>query len=337
MPEPHASLDTHAAARYAPFLVWAFAVLAGWATLVLLLDAGPVVVEHWRTALAMLLGSYVAGSTPMGGGTVGFPVLVLLLGETAGMGRQFSFAIQSVGMTSASIFILCSRRPIAVGLLLWSMAASAVTLPVASVLLVDRVPEPVVKLAFACIWGSFGVLTLVKLREMRHWHRVPRSGERSGERHEAAAGIAVGVLGGVAAALTGVGIDMIAYTVLVLLYRCDLRIAIATSVVLMAFNSLVGVVVTASAGAFEPALLGHWLAAVPVVLFGAPLGALAVGLIPRTPTMLFVAVLCLVQLVAMTLNVGVGWLGLSLMLAALLAANAAFHLLYVAGRRLHGE
>jgi hypothetical protein len=29
-------------------------------------------------AIAMTIGSYVAGSTPMGGGTVGFPVLFLL-------------------------------------------------------------------------------------------------------------------------------------------------------------------------------------------------------------------------------------------------------------------
>ncbi len=308
--------------------MWAFAILAGWAVLVLLLGAGPLVVGHWRTALAMLLGSYVAGSTPMGGGTVGFPVLVLLLGESAGLGRQFSLAIQAVGMTSASIFIFCSRRPIATRFMLWTMAASAVALPIASVFLVDRVPETVVKLAFACIWGSFGFLTLVKLGEMRHWHHVPRPGERG----EAVAGVAVGILGGTATALTGVGIDMIAYSVLVLLYRCDLRVAIATSVLLMAFNSLVGVVTTASAGAFEDQLLGHWLAAVPVVLFGAPLGALAVGLLPRTPTMVFVALLCLVQLVWMTAHAGVGWGGLGLVVLAMLGANAAFHGLYITGR-----
>ena len=38
-------------------------------------------VDHWGIALAMAIGSYAAGSTPMGGGTVGFPVLVLLFGE----------------------------------------------------------------------------------------------------------------------------------------------------------------------------------------------------------------------------------------------------------------
>ena len=42
------------------------------------------------------------GSTPMGGGTVAFPVLVLFFGELATMGRDFSFAVQSVGMTRAA-------------------------------------------------------------------------------------------------------------------------------------------------------------------------------------------------------------------------------------------
>ena len=75
---------------------------------------------HWPIALAMSLGSYFAGSTPMGGGTVGFPVLVMLQGEPSGMGRDFGFAIQSIGMFSASIFIWSqgysgSRKPSSMG------------------------------------------------------------------------------------------------------------------------------------------------------------------------------------------------------------------------------
>jgi hypothetical protein len=36
----------------------------------------------------MAFGSYVAGSTPMGGGTVGFPILVLLFDLPATLGRD---------------------------------------------------------------------------------------------------------------------------------------------------------------------------------------------------------------------------------------------------------
>ena len=68
------------------------------------------VLEHWPMAAAMAVGSYLAGSTPMGGGTVGFPVLVLMMDMPATLGRDFSFAIQAIGMTSASIYILCRRQ-----------------------------------------------------------------------------------------------------------------------------------------------------------------------------------------------------------------------------------
>ena len=49
----------------------------------------------------------------MGGGTVGFPILVLLLGLPAALGREFSFATQSVGMVSASVLILASGQALA--------------------------------------------------------------------------------------------------------------------------------------------------------------------------------------------------------------------------------
>ncbi|MAY75792.1 MAG: permease [Phycisphaerae bacterium] len=318
------------ARRYGPFLVWATWFIFAWATLIVLGDFADEALDHWETSLAMLFGSYVAGSTPMGGGTVGFPVLVLILGTTAELGRQFSFAIQAVGMTSAAIFIVCSGRPIAIRLMLWAMAVSAVTLPVVATWVVPLLPESVVKLAFACIWGSFGILTIVKLGELRHMHRLTRLPARV----DAVAGVAIGIVGGTASALTGVGIDMIAYTVLVLLYRCDLRVAISTSVLLMAWNSLVGLLTEATLGRLSSEVLYHWLAAAPVVLAGAPLGALALQIIPRLPTMIFVAALCLVQLVWMCVHVGVGWAAVGGVVAAMLVANGVFHLLYVSGKRI---
>ena len=93
-----------------PFAVWLVLFYTGWTGLVFFGGYLETVVEHWPMSVAMAAGSYVAGSTPMGGGTIGFPVLVLMLDLPATLGRDFSFAIQSVGMTSASIYIFCSRK-----------------------------------------------------------------------------------------------------------------------------------------------------------------------------------------------------------------------------------
>ena len=51
-----------------------------------------------------------AGSNPVAGGTVGFPVLVYLFDHTARLGQQLDLAIRSIGMVSASIYILTHRR-----------------------------------------------------------------------------------------------------------------------------------------------------------------------------------------------------------------------------------
>jgi len=93
-----------------PFYAWLICFYAAWLWLVVTGDHLQTVIGHWPMAASMALGSYVAGSTPMGGGTVGFPVLVLLMDLPATLGRDFSFAIQAVGMTSASVYILCKRQ-----------------------------------------------------------------------------------------------------------------------------------------------------------------------------------------------------------------------------------
>jgi hypothetical protein len=103
-----------------PFFVWLLAFYTVWTVVVSAGGHWIAVAGHWPIALTMAFGSFVAGSTPMGGGTVGFPVLVLLFGQEATMGRDFSFAVQSIGMTSASIFILCHRLPVETTMLRWA-------------------------------------------------------------------------------------------------------------------------------------------------------------------------------------------------------------------------
>lgn len=93
------------------------------------LGGTPKRIGRWRS---MALGSYVAGSTPMGGGTVGFPILVLLFEMPARLGRDFSFAVQSVGMVSAAIFILARRQVLAWSMLKGAMLGAVIGTPLAS-------------------------------------------------------------------------------------------------------------------------------------------------------------------------------------------------------------
>jgi uncharacterized membrane protein YfcA len=253
-----------------------------------------MVTAHWPIALTMALGSYVAGSTPMGGGTVGFPILVLLFELPATLGRDFSFAVQSIGMTSASIFILSRRQPLAWAMLKGAMLGALIGTPLGIWYLAPLVPELWIKLIFAVVWASFGVLHLFRIREIAGHVGMTDFDERWDFRMGVVLGFAAG---GTVAAVTGVGIDMVIYAALVLLCRADLKIAIPTSVVIMAFVSVLGIVVKNLTTGLQPGVFPNWLAAAPVVCLGAPLGAFMVDLIGRKPTLLFVAVLCVGQFV----------------------------------------
>lgn len=312
------------------FVAWIAAFYLAWLALVEVGGLWPTVAAHWPIALAMALGSYFAGSTPMGGGTLGFPVLVLLLGEDAALGRDFSFAVQSVGMVSASILILARRRPVEWVLLKWTLVGALAATPTGLAWVSGVVPETWMKLLFAVIWCSFGILHFVKLREI-----VAARGITPTTTFDREIGLAIGLTGGVVSSIVGVGIDMLLYAVLVLLYRADLKVAIPTSVIAMAFTSVVGVASSAALGTLRPEVFGHWIAAAPVVAVGAPFGVLVVQRLPRAPTLVIVSTLCVAQYGWMLTRTRPAGAALVAAIAGVLLFNAAFHLLYVHGRVLH--
>ena len=287
-------------------------------------------VDNWGMSAAMAAGSYFAGSTPMGGGTVGFPVLVLLFDQPATLGRDFSFAVQSIGMVSAGIYIICRRRPVEWGMLRWAIIGSLIGTPLGIVFIAPHVPELLIKVTFAVLWCSFGVLHFYRLNDIANHTGMPVAAHR----FDRNAGLAVGLLGGATvAASTGIGVDMLIYTVLVLLCRADLRVAIPTSVILMAFTSVVGIGFKMLLGDVQPAVFGNWLAAAPVVALGAPLGAIVVELVGRKPTLLVVALLCVGQFVWTMTNSGsqLGWFGIGLSVLAVGVCQLLFEWLHRAG------
>ncbi|MDX1460052.1 MAG: sulfite exporter TauE/SafE family protein [Xanthomonadales bacterium] len=275
-----------------PFFAWLGLFYTGWLALVVTGGHLPTVLAHWPMAVAMALGSYVAGSTPMGGGTVGFPVLVLLMDLPATLGRDFSFAIQAVGMTSASIYILCRRQFLEWPMLRAALPGALVGTPLGILFVAPHASDLFIKLLFAAMWCSFGIVHLLRIREITSYQGMTPHDVSFDHR----AGFAVGLLGSMTvASITGVGVDMMLYMVLVLICHADLKIAIPTSVILMAFTSVVGTATKLMLGDVQPGTFENWLAAAPVVAIGAPVGALVVSRIGRRPTLWLVSVLCVIQ------------------------------------------
>ena len=325
------------------FVVWLIAFFAGWLVIAAAGAHWSTILEHWGIAVAMAVGSYFAGSTPMGGGTVGFPVLVLLFDEPARMGRDFSFAIQSIGMTSATILIFCMRQELERRLLRWSIIGASVGTPLGVLFVAPHIPDVWIKLIFATLWAAFGMLHFAKIREissMTGSHKLSAGQDRW-------IGLWVGALAGATiAATTGVGIDLALYVVIVLLSRADLKVAIPTSVVLMAYTSVIGFatlwgasIARPTAYALSDGLFENWLAAAPIVALGAPLGVIMVRLVPRTATLLIVAGLCLVQFVWTLRNEWdrISTTGFLVTLVGLLGLNLVFMLVYDRGKRSEQE
>lgn len=319
--------------RLIPWFIWLALFYSIWLAIVITGNHWESIRANWGIAVAMAMGSYAAGATPMGGGTVGFPVLVLLFNQSAMLGRDFSFAVQSIGMTSASIFIICRRQPVEWPMVRWAMLGSLIGTPIGILFIAPLIPPLVIKLLFAVVWCSFGVLHLHRLRELaRHEGLAPGA-----HRFDRTAGLLTGLLAGATvAAITGVGIDMVLYAVLVLLCQADLKIAIPTSILIMAFTSLIGLATKNLTTGLQPGVFGNWLAAAPVVALGAPLGAFIVDKVGRTSTLLLVSILCIAQF-AWTITEEwprLGITGLAAALAGVLIFNLAFEILFRKGNRL---
>lgn len=280
-------------------------------------------------APVMILGSLVAGSTPMGGGAISFPYLVSWLGLPPNSARDFGLMIQALGMTSAMIYVLCRRIPLQRHMLLWTAAGSTVGIFLGSAVVAPHIPANIVKLSFACMWMSFAILTLAKNHEFCRAIGVRTIDSKVAMR----AGLLVGLVGGLIASVIGVGVEMVLYITLILLYRCDLKIAVPTAVSAMAITSIMGVAARLWLGDISRDLVLKFLAAGPFVIFGAPIGTYIVSVIPRLRTLYFISLLCVGQFV-WTLHRSKRTYGeWAFIIIAIALASAVFYSMYRRGKR----
>jgi hypothetical protein len=114
----------------------------------------------WNLSITMIFGSMsmVAGATSEGGAAVAFPVLILAMGTLPSVARDFSYLIQSVGMTAAAFSIFCMRVKLEwmsiLSCSIWGMAGLILGLEeIAPRLMIP----PYSKMYFVSIWFAFAV------------------------------------------------------------------------------------------------------------------------------------------------------------------------------------
>ncbi|MCF2860304.1 sulfite exporter TauE/SafE family protein [Pseudoalteromonas sp. SMS1] len=227
------------------------------------------ILQEVEVAATMALGSFVAGGTALGGGAVAFPVMTKVLHIDPSTAKVFSLAIQSFGMTAATITILCRRIPIYTNLVILALPMSALGVVLSLLYIAPLSPRLLVKSIFSFLLLCFAVTMLLRWWRKAHHQESAQHINPSKIRF-----MLVAFVGGVASGLVGSGSDIALFALLVIAYNADIKKATATSVVVMAFTSLVGSAVNAwHLQAITPQIESYLLAAIPIVVVGAPLGA----------------------------------------------------------------
>lgn len=271
-------------------LVWlAWYVLAG-GTRVL-----DVVAEYWPMSLTMVFGSFIAGATSEGGGAVAFPVFTKLLSVSPADARVFSLAIQSVGMTAASLVIIVMRVQVDWRTIRWASAGGVAGIAAGAAWLAPVLPAALVKMLFTVLVTSLAVVLYVMNRYPREFHAVvPVAGW-----NERRILLLTGFCGGLLSGIVGNGIDIVTFSVMVLLFRVSEKVATPTSVILMAFNALVGFMLHLLwLQGFNAQVQAWWLASIPVVVVGAPLGAMLCSRLDRHVIAWLLIVLIMIELLS---------------------------------------
>ena len=248
------------------FPLWLFLALSAWAVFFVRWVDWSFLTAHWFYPAVMVLGGFVAGITPEGGGAVAFPLLSVFFEVDRSVARDFSLMIQSIGMTSASLFIL--TRPSAdvrvFRPLLWFVPV-AFTGFVLGMQFLQSIPVYLLQALF------LSLITTFTLAYLFGDHRgseasLPAMGGKP-------ALVAVLVAGGLCASLFGTGADILIYTLLVTRFRLREKTATQMSIMLMASLSILGFAYRSwESSPLTADQFRTWITAFPVVLVMAPLG-----------------------------------------------------------------
>lgn len=306
-------------------LSWALSATAMvvWALVVIGAGLGGRVAGHWESAVTMLFGSFLAGSSPEGGGAVAFPVFTKWLEVPGPVARTFGLSIQAVGMTMAAISIILCRRPFHGRAVAIGSIAGVAGLVLGAGLFgrpddlfwPPSIGSPWVKATFSIVLATTSIMMLNHLHH-RDGDHPPTPWTR---RLDIGLAIAAAT-GGVLASLTGTGVNILVFVFLVSMADVLPKTALPSAVMVMAAVSVSGLVgyglvdgqlyvavtdgvVTSVGGkaatldAGRTDLLGLWLAAVPVVVWGAPLGSFVASLVREANLVRFVALLATIEVI----------------------------------------
>lgn len=245
----------------------------------------------------MAFGSFVAGSTFLGGGAVAFPAMTKILMAPPLVAKQFSLAIQSVGMVSASIFIIRKLPDTPWRIYAFYFPGALVGMLLSLMLFQHQLAGADIKVGFTLFIMCFYVIFVYAKRNHSGGEHLDIGN------HERWIFVIAGVIGGALSGLIGSGADLILFCLLNLYFRVEFKRATLLSVIAMAGTSLLGIGLIAIIEGVEPSVVRLWTVAAPVVILGAPVGAWACLRLRESVLFWFVTVLVFCEIISTLLLV----------------------------------
>ncbi|MCB9328002.1 MAG: sulfite exporter TauE/SafE family protein [Lewinellaceae bacterium] len=250
--------------------------------------------NFYGISITMIFGSFIAGISSEGGGAIAFPVLTLLFDVHPFDARNFSLLIQSIGMTGASLFIYSKRIPVLNQIIPLACSIGFVGYLLGNFILVGHIKPSAIKILFVFIWLSLAyALTKLNVRSHRSYLDL-----HTFNHFDWMILVLAAFLGGVLTSLFGNGLDIIVFTCLVLYFKIDIRLATATSIILMSIISVFASIFNVYQEYVSETVYQYWLVSIPFVIFGAPFGSKIMSILsPRVVTLILISI------------IGVQWIG----------------------------
>lgn len=227
----------------------------------------------------MIFGAFIAGSSPEGSAAIAYPVFTLLLDIDPSTTRNFAFAIQSLGMTAASILILNLKIKVDWSYIKYVVITGVIGLIIGTIYIVPHVSPPLAKLFFVSLWFSFGiVLWQVNRQKNRNTFDQIQNLDTS-DKYKL---MAFGLVGGIISSIFGTGINIFTYCFMVIYYKVSEKVATPSSVIIMTIETIIGFAFHYFwMKDFNNDSQQMWLACIPFVIVMAPLGAYIISKIHR--------------------------------------------------------
>lgn len=261
------------------YLIFLSIVLFGWFNYMLQNDSFEIYTRQWATVLTMIFGSFIAGASPEGSAAVAYPIFTLILKIDPPVARNFAFAIQSIGMTSASLLIIGMRLKIDWNYIIFVTIGGVIGLFLGTYYVVPYISPVQAKLFFVSLYLSFGIaLWLQNRRPQRQVFDKIENFKNSDKGRL----IIFGLVGGIISSVFGTGINIFTFCLMTIYYRVSEKVATPSSVIIMTIETILGLFIhTQLIKDFQPQAFEIWLACVPFVAVFAPLGAFVISKMPR--------------------------------------------------------